>query len=488
MKVSADGGLPLSLCETDSPACFGASWTGDNTIVFAAGYATGLSRVAANGGKPVTLTVPEKTKEEYSHRFPYALPHSQNVLFTIMRDMFDLHPRIAVLNSDTGKYHIVLEDAADARYVATGHLLFLRQGILMAVPFDPQKLEVRGQPVPVVANVMQALNIPSSDRNTGAGQFSISNSGWLAYVPGGISPDIENELVWVDRKGTVQPIISFRAPFHSPRVSPDGRRIAYRTLGMKNYPWIYDLDRGTAHRLAEEGKCGFLSWTPDGKRLVFAWMKSGVPNLYWQSADGSSRMERLTTSEYSQHPGSWTPDGRILAFCEGRLKSMTGADICLLRIPERSVKPFLNTDADEAFPEFSPDGHWLAYCSNESGRLEVYVRPFPEPGRLWQISHQGGSEPLWLPNGKQLFYRLENQVWVVDIQTKPAFSASRPRLLFVLPECAMAAPIRGWDISPDGQRFLMEKEYERKPQPVTEMILVQNWFEELKRLAPVGKN
>jgi serine/threonine-protein kinase len=248
---------------------------------------------------------------------------------------------------------------------------------------------------------------------------------------------------------------------------------------------VYDLNRGTPSRLTDEGKAWYANWTPDGHRLVFNWTKSGQPNLYWQPEDASSTMERLTTSDYRQDAGSWSPDGTTLAFVE--IHPDTKSDILLLDLKSRRIAPFLNSRAEELYPEFSPDGRWMAYGSDESGQWEVYVRPFPGPGGKWLISHEEGIEPLWARNGKQLFYRSEDQVWVVDVRTDGGFSASKPRHLFNVSGMMNGEPIRTWDLSLDGQRFLMVKSEETKPTIVTELILVQNWFEELKRLSPTGK-
>jgi len=197
-------------------------------------------------------------------------------------------------------------------------------------------------------------------------------------------------------------------------------------------------------------------------------------------------MERLTTGEFSQAPGSFTPDGATLVFWEGRPE--TGGDIFLLDMKSRRVTPFLNSKADERWPEISPDGRWIAYASDESGQSgkhEVLVRPFPGPGGRWKISKEGGSEPIWSKDGKQLFYRMDDQIWAVNVRTEAGFYADKPRLLMKR-GLMTASPLRTWDLWPDGQGFLMVKWEESKPQPVMEMILVQNWFEELKRLAPTG--
>jgi eukaryotic-like serine/threonine-protein kinase len=484
MKIPVEGGVPAILC--DVRGLFGASWGPDNNIVFSPGGEVGLFSVSADGGKPEALTTPDRTKEEESHRLPHCLPGGKGVLFTIMREYYDARPSVAVLDLKTRIWRVLMEDAADACYVPTGHLVFLRRGILMAAPFDLNRPDVTGQPVPVVANVMQAISSTSDPYNTCAGQFSISASGWLIYVAGGVVPDMEDSLVWVDQGGTSQPIASFKAPFVFPRLSPDGQRIAYATMGSEWRLNVFDLTRGTVSQLPSDGKSSFLAaWTTDSKRLVFSWWKSGQPNLHWQPADGSSPMERLAASEYDQYPGSLTPDGATLAFAEWHPD--TGLDILLLDLRSRRVTPFLNSRFFEAYPAFSPDGRWLAYYSTESGQGEVYVRSFPNPGGKWKLSLEGGKDPLWARNGKQLFYRWQDQVWAVDVRTDTGFTPGKPRLLFDKPGYGTSGELRNWDISPDGQRFLMVKLDDRKPEPVTEMILVQNWFEELKRLVPTGK-
>jgi len=484
MKVPLDGGIPVMLCDSEFP--LGASWGSGNRIVFSPRHSAGLSIVPADGGNPEALTVPDKTRQEHSHRLPYSLPGGKAVLFTVMREFSDLQPRVAVLDMKTRHWRYLLDDAADARYIPTGHLVFLRQGTLMAAPFDVDRLEVVGQPAPMVGDVMHALNVANPSYNTAAGQFSISASGVLVYVSGGITPDLENSLVWVDQKGAMQPAAPFKGPFLAPRLSPDGQHIAYTTVGRDWQPWVYDVVRGTATRLTREGKANFVTWAPDSQRVAFSWWEAGgAPNLYWQPVDGSAPMERLTTSEYDQWSASWSPDGRTIAFVVGLYRD-SSSDILLLDLGSRRVAPFLNSKPNEMYPEFSPDGRWVAYSSDESGRDEVYVRPFPGPGGKWQISHAGGTQPLWARTGNELFYRQGDQVWAVDVQTGLRLNSGKPRLLFEEPGFARAIPCRGWDLSLDGKRFLMLKLDDRKT-PVTEMTLVQNWFEELKLLVPTGK-
>ncbi|MGB8960039.1 MAG: protein kinase [Candidatus Aminicenantales bacterium] len=483
-KVSVDGGVPITLC--DLPAWFyGANW-GRDGIVFADKYDTGLSIVSAEGGKPEILTKLDPKREEYSHRLPSWLPNGKAVLFTVMRHEWDSQPCLALLRLDTHDWRVLLPDAADARYVPTGHLVFLRQGTLMAVRFDLARMEIVGQPVELVENVMQAFASSSFIGHTGAGQFGISDTGSLIYIAGGIVPATMDSLVWVDHKGSAQPVMASQSSLFAPRLSPDGQRIAYIDWGQECRLSVYDLGRGTNDRLTGEGRVYYTTWSPDGKRLLFSWHKSLRSNLYWQPSDGSSPMERLTTSEYDQRPGSWSLDGKTVALVE---KPVAGGqwDIAMMDVPSGRVTPFLNSQFDEQCPEFSPDGRWIAYSSDESKREEVYVRPFPGPGVKYLVSSEGGREPVWARNGKQLFYRWGDQMWVVDVRTEGGFAASKPRLLFEKPGYSSGFPIRAYDLSPDDQRFLMVKEGQRKSTPVTEMTLVQNWFEELKRLAPTGK-
>jgi serine/threonine-protein kinase len=490
MKVATEGGVPVALCDISMP--FGFSWGDDHRIVFSQARGAGLKSVPDDGGKPEELTTPDRSKGEFAHRLPFSLPGGKGILFTIMRHAWDKGPRVAVLELGTRKWRVLLKDAADARYTSTGHLAFLRRGTLMVVRFDLDRLEVIGQPVPAVANIEQALNTTNSLRDTAAAQFCISTSGALVYAEGGILPDQENSLVLLDREGKAEPVASFKAPFFAPRFSPDGQRIVYVSEGMECHIWVLDLNRGTASKLTSEGLSQFVAWTPDGRRIIFDWLNTGVPNIYWQPVDGSSPMERLTESEHSQYPASWTPDGETLAFLERPEDIGVGYDIQLLHIRDGRVTPFLSSRFNETFPEISPDGHWIAYTSDESGRREVYVQPFPGPGGKWQISNEGGTEPLWSRDGTQLFYQQlwsqrENQVSAVDVRTGPVFSAGKPRLLFTVQSYSGMSSIRTWDISPDGKHFLVVKMEERKSRPLTELVLVQNWFEELKRLVPTGK-
>jgi Tol biopolymer transport system component len=235
-------------------------------------------------------------------------------------------------------------------------------------------------------------------------------------------------------------------------------------------------------RLTSEGSSQVPIWTPDGSRIVYRATRAGTRNLFWKPVDGGGPEERLTTGEYVHTPHSWSPDGKLLAYEEEHPE--TGDDIWLLPIEgDRSPRPFLKTRFHEWFPRFSPDGRWLAYVSNESGRDEVYVQPFPGPGRRWQISTEGGTAPVWARSGRELFYRNGRQLMSVEVATQPGFSATHPRSLF---EGQYRIFRTDYDVSPDGQRFLMLEPLE-PPQPATQINVVLNWFEELKQKVPTGK-
>ena len=322
---------------------------------------------------------------------------------------------------------------------------------------------------------------------SGTAEFSSSTDGSLAYVPGGLSFD-EGTLVWVDRKGVPQPLPAPPRGYLSPRLSPDGQRLAVAIQGPNPGLWLYDLARGTLTRLTESTIIPRSIWTPDGKRLTFMFARSGAMNLYWMPADGGGAAERLTTSENVQYPGSWSPDGQLLAFSEAN--PTTGWDIWVLGLQgNRKPRPFLQTPANEYQPTLSPDGRWLAYASDETGRREVYVRPFPGSGGKVQISTEGGLEPVWARNGRELFYRSGDKMMAAAVETKPTFAAAKPKLLF---EGHYETVIFGfyegpnYDVSPDGQRFLMIKASEQESAP-TQLNVVLNWSDELRRLAPSGK-
>ncbi len=483
-KVAAKGGVPGPICDLKARP-FGICWGSDGRIIFGTGGA-GLGHVSAAGGTPETLTTVDAGKDA-THRLPHLLPGGKSLVFTSMPSQLGVEARIEWLSLETGKRKVLMEDGADARYVSTGHLIFVRRGTLMAAPFSLDRLETTGPAVTVNAGLMQAFNAWMADRNSGAGQYSVSESGSLISVSGGIFPEAVADLYWVDRSGRADKWTAFGTrPVGGIRLSPDGRQLAFSTGGLNRGVWIYDIQRNSANRLTSDGQPWTPLWTPDGKRVVFSWSKTGPSEIWWAAGDGSGKMEQLTKTEFEQRASSWTPDGKYLAFVDsGR---GTGLDIQVLRMADRQVFPFAATKSIEAFPEFSPDGRWLAYASNESERNEVYVRSFPDGKRTLPISSEGGMSPMWARDGRELFYwNIDfTKLMKVDISPGQNLSVGTPKMLFEFAANG-STMIRIYDITPDGRRFLIGEKKDYALAPVTELNLLRNWFEELKRLSPAAK-
>jgi dipeptidyl aminopeptidase/acylaminoacyl peptidase len=358
----------------------------------------------------------------------------------------------------------------------------------MAAPFDVASLKVTGGGIGVVADVMQSANTTNEAFDTGAGQFAVSSDGSLLYVPGGILPDPERTLVWVSRTGAEEPLpVPVRA-YLGPRLSSDGKLLTVWTQGDRNV-WIYNLARRSLTRVNVDGRNTRSSWAPNGERIAFSSTLAGVEeNAFVVSADGSGIPDRLMTCDCPSHAASWTPDGRTIVGVERR----DNYDIVLIDVAGSHHRtPLLHGKADEYYPDISPDGRWIAYVSNESGKNEVYVQPFPGLGSRYLISADGGTAPAWSRDGRELFYTTSptsggqasaTRMMRVAVTTAPTFVASPPQQLFE-GRYGATAILRPYDVSPDG-RFLMVKQRDRAPIIASQMILVQNWLEELKARVP----
>jgi len=466
-KVSVNGGGATTLGDVASPR--GASWGSQGTIVFTPSIGGAVQQMPEAGGAAKPLT--QLAKGDANHRWPEVLPDGEAVLFVSGL----LGTQVAVHVTGTGEQRILVPvpGSTQPRYAASGHLLYVQGSTLMAAPFDVRRQALTGEAVPVVENVQR-------DPTTGAAQYSISATVSLIYVSGGSQVD-QSRLVWVSRDGKEQPLAAPPRAYDRPRISPDGRKVA---VGQDGQVWLYELARDTMTRFTFEGSSNILPvWTPDGSRITFMSNKDGPLSVFWQKADGSGGMEKLTSSEYLRAPLSWSADGQLLSFVE--LNPTTGYDIWVLDMKDRKAVPFLRTPFYEV-GWFSPDGRWMAYNSNESGRFEVYVQPYPGPGGKWQISTDGGMDVRWSANGRELTYRNGDKMMAVDITTQPAFSAGKPKMLFEGPYVPPSPNNSFYDLSADGQRFLMVKPTEQA-QAATQIVVVQNWFEELKQKVPTGK-
>ncbi len=484
-KVSVDGGAPQALA--DATFASGGSWMSDDTIVFGTGDSTTgrkLFRVSATGGAPEILVPPGP---ETGHGHPDVLPGSDAVLLAVRPGIGGNGParagHIALLSLATNELRTLIEPGHAPRYSPTGHVLFVRAGDLWAVPFDAQRLETTGPEVRVIAGVQQ-------DGHFGSAAYAISGDGMLVYLPGGdMAVEGQNtSLKWVDRDGREEPLDLEPSLYMGPQLSPDGERVAavLRTETEIGDILIIDLMTNTRSRLTSgQGPHYYPRWTPDGESLVYWW---GPPDeeaggLFRQAADGTGRPERLTVSGSSfQIPHSFADDGSWMVFEH----TTPNDDLYLMSLDEGTEpQPLLNGPYDETDAVISPDERWIAYASDETGRFEIYVRPFPNVnGGSWQISDRGGIEPLWSPDGSELFFRSGAGFFSVSIRSEgAAIARGTPEEMFtgVYKDDPGAAP--NYDISLDGQRFLVIDESNRSSEQAV-LVAIENWFEELDRLAP----
>jgi eukaryotic-like serine/threonine-protein kinase len=478
-KVAVTGGPAVTVATLDGNSR-GAAWGPDDTIIFATiAGATGLLRVDAAGGPVTVLTRPDRAQGERDHILPEVLPDGRAVLFTIMPLTGGLDAaQVAVLDLQTGTRTILVR-GTHAHYVPTGHLVYAAAGTLRAVPFDLASLKTRGTPVPVIPDVVTT--------GDGAVDAVVARDGTLAYVSGAGGPARLNTLVWVDRQGRETPIPAPPHAYFHPRLSPDGTRAAVFAGDQESDIWLWDLGRTTLIRVTfDPGQDPYPVWTPDGHRLIFSSERAGTRNLYWQAADGTGAVERLTDSPNAQVPTAVSPDGSRLIFTETGPK--TGDDVMEIQLDgTHRVRPLMQSSFIERNGIVSPDGRWLAYEANDSGRVEISVRPFPDVNSgHWQVSTAGGTRPLWARSGQELFYVSPTGALMrVGVERSASWSATTPTLLVKQPHDS-ALVGRSYDVSPDGQRFLMINEGGGTDQTAAplQIIVVQHWIEELKRLVP----
>jgi serine/threonine-protein kinase len=487
-KVSVTGGAPITLC--DAPNGRGGTWGDNNVIVFQPNNVPGapMMQVAAAGGAPAKVTAPT---EKDLHRWPQLLPGAEAFLYTVTETASFDDGNIVVQPLAGGPPKVVQRGGYYGQYAASGHLLYMHNGTVFAAPFDLERLEVTGQPVPALEHV-------TANPNSGGAQFAISQTGTLLYLPGqGVSNDMP--ISWIDRSGKVAPLRRAPASWSNPGFSPDGQRLAIDIAdGAQTDVWVYEIARDTMSRLTFDAADDVRPvWSPDGKRIAFASRRGDKSafNLYWQRADGTGEVQRLTEQKGDQYPGSFHPSGKFLAYFEFDAK--TNFDLMILPIEgdeARAFKPgkpqvFLKGQFIESTPVFSPDGRWIAYLSNESGRPEVYVRPFPGPGGKWQVSTGPSDDPLWSRTTREILYAStpDQRMMVAPYTVEgDSFRVEKPRLLSEARFIARPRPpSRDLDIHPDGQRFAIAAP---RPDQTTlkldKVVFVFNFLDELRRLAP----
>ena len=483
-RVSTLGGTPLVVVESPS-SVWGATWGQDDTIVF--GTDEGLFRVPVGGGQPEALTIPDGAQDETGHNWPSVIPDRNALVFSIRSGRSDpvANSQLAALDLGSGEVTRLGLAGVSPRYAFTGHLVYAAEdGSVRAVPFDAASLEVTGSPVPLIDGVRV--------KASGAADFSLSDDGRLVFVTG--AGGVRRSLVWVDRQGQEEPIGAPPGAYLYPRLSPDGTRLLVDSRDDNDDIWLWDLTRGGLTGLALTAESNrFGIWTPDNQ-IVFSSARDGEgQNLYRMSADGTGPVERLSDGPSTHWPNSVARDGSALTFWQPGGDS---SDINLLRLddgPPR-IEPLLATEFNELNGEISPDGAWLAYESDESGRSEIYVRPFPDvgSGRSPVVSTGGGQRPLWGPQGRELFYQTPAGIMGVTVDTTNGFTASAPTLIvagsFFGPPGAFRA--RTYDIAPDGQRFVVMKDASpdgasNAESSSPEIHVVLNWFSELSERVPV---
>ncbi len=455
------GGGPAAVVADVPGVAFGATWGTTDTIVFRLEKA--LMKVAAAGGKPQLLLQSDTSRGE-SYMFPHYLPDAKALLLQIRTKGVD---RLGVLTLATGKLTRFEQPGSNPRYVSSGHVVVAtRSGTLLALPFDASRLELTGSGVPVADGLVVGPG--------GGARMGMSRDGAFAYVSG---PVALRELVMVDRAGRARVLPAGPQAYIAPRVSPDGRQIAVEVaeLDLVNSDvWVYDMAQHTRTRLTFDQSAHRPIWTPDGRRIVYSRGQFGQGDLYWIPADGSGPAELLLVAPEDQWAGDVTPDGRTLLFRSGGGGPVRSIHTLSLQGP-RTAQPFLANQFDNHSPSLSPDGHWVASVSNESGRLEVYVRPFPGSGGRWQVSLDGGSEPVWAANGRELFYRNGTKMMVAAIALHPTFTVGARRELFE--GNYVNDPVyRSYDVTRDGQAFVMV----RSPKPLGDFVVVLNWFDQLR--------
>ncbi len=471
-KVPVDGGPPIDLAVADWA---GGSWGRNGRLVYTRAYNTGLWIVSEGGGDERMLTTPDTAKGELGHWWPQILPDGDHVLFTAYRTPIE-RATIEVVSISSGRRDVLFTGGVFGFYVPTGHLLYAVGETIRAVSFDLGRLAVAGPALPVVDSV--AMN-PTD----GAAAFDVSENGTLAYLPV-TSYITETEVMLVDRRGNESRALPTTDRYNHPRLSPDGGRIAVdiRSPSSLGDVWMFQLGRSGGTRVtAEAGRDFGAEWTPDGRELIYS-SEHPFFDLYRRAADASRPAEPLLTGVYDRYTGSVSQDGRLFAFV---LSVPGGAELWTvqLRGPPAPTRYFAN-GFNLAHPNLSPDGRWMTYDSDESGRVEVFAQSFPNPHlKRWKVSPAHGSEPMWTRGGRELVYRKGDSVMAVSIDLQTGRSG-QPKALFggPYPDSPGWTRPRSYDVSRDGERFLMLKLPLERVRPRINVVL--NWFDELRAKVP----
>lgn len=470
-KVRVSGGPPTNVCE--APNGRGGTWSPDGTILFAPSSESTTYRVSADGGKPTPVTTLGQLPAEGNHRWPQFLPDHRHFLFYAASNSAGVSGGTYVGSLDGRKPRLVLRGDSNAIYAPPGYLLFAQDGALMAQRFDAVRLELSGNPIPV-ANSVRIL--PTAWRT----MASASQNGILAYTAGTAAAGWQ--LEWFDRNGKAEGSIAGTHFFKEPNLSPDGEKLGV-VIGampiMQGNIWVFDLATAALERVTFTASQAYGPiWSPDGTRIVFSSNRTGAYELYEKAANGTGGVRSLTQDNSLQGaPDSWSSDGRYIAYNRPDPQGKTGADIWILPLfGDKKPFPFLNSEANEGGASFSPDGKWLAYVSDESGRNEVYIVPFPKRNGRWQVSTEGGRAPRWRRDGKELFYLSRaNKLMAVKIrEINTTLAIGSPQALFQTHPPPSLWPGRTFDVTPDGKRFIVVTRL-ATPAGAEPVTLLVNW-------------
>jgi len=441
-----------------------------------------LLSVPAGGGEPRTLTTPTVVVAG-DHYQPSVLPDGRGILFTIAAERSEDNA-IAVLDLRSGQQKVLIRGGSQAEYVEPpegargepGYLIFGAAGTLRAVRFELKTLDVKGDALSIVDHVMTAAQ-------SGATEYAVSRTGALFYLPGTVGAG-KRTLVWIDRKGQEEPVNAPPREYTTLRLSPDGTRVAVESRDQDLDIWVWTFDGRTLSRLTLDTSADFFPvWTPDSTRIVYRSGQQGSPgNLFWQAADGTGVVERLTTADYQQAADAFTPDGKSLLFDDS-------SSLSLLLMDSRKITPLLKPSYEVRNADVSPDGRFVAYESLESTVPQVFVQTFPDvSGGRWQISTNGGTKPVWAASGRELFY-VSGEGTTVDLNAVPVtlgagpkatFVAGAPVKLFGISRNSLTVRGRSYDVARDGKRFLVIKADTSAAGPSAPFVFVVNWIEELK--------
>jgi serine/threonine-protein kinase len=494
-KIPVAGGDAVTLANDEDIGNFGLTWVGNDTIVFA-GETGPLYRIPAGGGEPTAVTALDEDAHETNHRLPHALPDGKTILFTslganssgLKMEGFSTH----VVSLDSGERKRILDNSADARYVESDHLVFAREGVIMAAPFDPQRLEVTGPEVRAIEGVMQSLYCGNPNSSTAAAQFAVSETGLLAYVAGQVCPDTPRPLVWVDRDGEEQSVGAPDDGYLSMRVSPDGRMLLL-TVPYPPHPavWTYDLERKTLRKQTFDQAVTFAVWGPGPDRITYDALDDAERRLFTRPLDAGPGAEEPFGDLVGLEPGSWDLAGERFV---GLIRLEDGRARIVGCTRDGKFREIVESPFDLGFPKLSPDGRMLAYMSAESGRSEIYVRPYDAEGRAVQVSTNAGISPVWSADGRELFFR---RWWDYSFHAASvsfdgaAISVGQTELLFGGADLyGGSGPTGSWSVAPDGRFLMRRRPGDEVRRRVAEALfperiqLVQGWFGELEAKAP----